>query len=79
MTDTAAWLVELRPLGNGRKREEGKAGVGTKRVKAGEFNIQAGVTAQTKEDRERLIRYSARQTLSAERLTKAPDGKIAYK
>jgi len=49
-------LIELRPSGKGRKSEEGKAGVGTKRVKAGEFNIHAGVTAQTKEERERLIR-----------------------
>ena len=72
-------LIELRPLGAGRKREEGKAGVGTKRVKAGEFNIHAGVAAQTKEERERLIRYCARPPLSLESLSKMPDGQIAYK
>jgi len=50
----------------------------TKRSTLGAFNVHAGVTASTRDDRKRLLRYCARPPLSLERLSLTKDGQVAY-
>lgn len=72
-------LAELKQGGRGPSTAiEHQSVTASKRVRAGVFNVHAATSATTKEERERLIRYCARPPLSLSRLSRTPDGQVAY-
>jgi hypothetical protein len=71
-------LVRLKPSGAPVELERSDPDSVEKRVRGGAFNIHAGVTASSREERELLLRYCARPPLSLERLSVTPGGQVAY-
>ncbi len=70
-------LVRLKTSGK-TESVASATGHSKKTSRLGDFDIHAGVSARTLEERERLIRYCARPPLSLQRLSVTRDGQIAY-